>query len=471
MEESINGISLKEELASFGRYFDANSRCVLSAPFGEGKSYFLKEFIKEKSSEYDFITLYPTNYQVCDNKDVFEYIKRDILLALLALNPEILERYDKARAQIVWDSVMSCKGDVVSCLPDINIGISGISGTTISLSKILNVMCVILDKIHSDESCDGNPIKSYLDSIENQQGGIYEFNPTCNLIASLIGERKDNDRKVVLVIEDLDRIDPAHIFRILNVFSAHFSDDLDEEFTKNKFGFDKVMLLCDYDNIEKIYHHLYGLATDFKGYISKFSPKVVYTYSLRSKVCDYMLSLLPENLKSEYPSIINLIVNEIFTQSSKVCLKDENLRTLKYKFLNYKSLIIESDIYFWRYSAGAYIKSFNVDLVNLLALTKIFEIDLCSLLIEESGGGIGHELYKICWPYIILKDNKPAAIGDFGYVGDLKKCLNGHHPIVVEDYKENEIIKVRVNSQSDVFKEVYLKEVYSFIKGFECYIG
>lgn len=54
-------------------------------------------------------------------------------------------------------------------------------------------------------------------------------------------------------------MDPEHIFRILNVFSAHFGDDLDADFSHNKFGFDKVLLLCDYDNIKNIYHHFYGL--------------------------------------------------------------------------------------------------------------------------------------------------------------------------------------------------------------------
>jgi len=37
---------LDEEINSFKRYFRENDRCILSAPFGEGKSYFLNEFIK-----------------------------------------------------------------------------------------------------------------------------------------------------------------------------------------------------------------------------------------------------------------------------------------------------------------------------------------------------------------------------------------------------------------------------------------
>ena len=75
---------LDEEITSFERYFSENNRCILSAPFGEGKSYFLNEFIKSQTDEYDFITIYPTNYQICDNRDILEYIKRDILFGLIA---------------------------------------------------------------------------------------------------------------------------------------------------------------------------------------------------------------------------------------------------------------------------------------------------------------------------------------------------------------------------------------------------
>ena len=84
MDNEANMISLETELLSFDRYFEANSRCILSAPFGEGKSYFLNEFIKSHVDEYDFITIYPTNYQICDNRDILEYIKRDILFGLIA---------------------------------------------------------------------------------------------------------------------------------------------------------------------------------------------------------------------------------------------------------------------------------------------------------------------------------------------------------------------------------------------------
>ena len=85
---------LDEEITSFKRYFSENNRCILSAPYGEGKSYFLNEFIKSQVDEYDFITIYPTNYQICDNRDILEYIKRDVLFGLIALDETIVDGFD-----------------------------------------------------------------------------------------------------------------------------------------------------------------------------------------------------------------------------------------------------------------------------------------------------------------------------------------------------------------------------------------
>ena len=473
MEVQDNIISLEDELFSFDRYFEANSRCVLSAPFGEGKSFFLNEFIKKKSSDYDFITLYPTGYQICDNKDVFEYIKRDILLALLALEPELLNAMDKTDAAIIWESISECREDIVSCLPEINIGVHGTAGVTISTANIVNTVCKVVAKCKKKRRFRGNPIKDYFDSFEHNKGSIYEFNPISNMISSLIAARKkgsesSNPRKVVLVIEDLDRMDPEHIFRILNVFSAHFGDDLDEDFSRNKFGFDKVLLLCDYDNIKNIYHHLYGADADFCGYMSKFVAKGVFQYSLRSRVKEYMVSLLPRNLKENFPTIIGVVTDKIFDKNGS--LRNENLRTIKTKFLEFKKSIIVDNFYFVQPNIGAFIKTDRIELINLWALSRMFNIDLSALLEQSAKQYSGHELYRLCWPFIIVKDNKLPTFQPIYYTENSEECLNGHRGFIVE-HKDQEITNIRYDNYYRQIAESYLKEVYAFIKQCEIYIG
>ena len=473
METQDNMISLEDELFSFDRYFEANSRCVLSAPFGEGKSFFLNEFIKTKSSDYDFITLYPTGYQICDNKDVFEYIKRDILLALLALEPGFLDALDKTNAAIIWDSISECREDIVSCLPEINIGVHGTAGVTISTANIVNAVCKLIEKCKKKWRFGGNHIKDYFNSFENNKGNLYEFNPISNMISSLIAARKkgsesSNPRKVVLVIEDLDRMDPEHIFRILNVFSAHLSDDLDEDFSRNKFGFDKILLLCDYNNIKNIYHHLYGADADFCGYMSKFVAKGVFQYSLRSRVKEYMVSLLPRNLKENFPTIIGVVTDKIFDKNGS--LRNENLRTIKTKFLEFKKSIIVDNFYFVQPNIGAFIKTDRIELINLWALSRMFNIDLSALLEQSAKQYSGHELYRLCWPFIIVKDNKLPTFQPIYYTENSVECLNGHRDFIVE-HQDMEITNIRYDNHYRQIAEFYLKEAYDFVKQCEMYIG
>ena len=52
-----------------------NHRMIFSAKFGAGKTYFLKSFFKEYSASHEAVFLYPVNYQVCANEDIFELVE------------------------------------------------------------------------------------------------------------------------------------------------------------------------------------------------------------------------------------------------------------------------------------------------------------------------------------------------------------------------------------------------------------
>ena len=319
---------LDEEIISFKRYFSENNRCILSAPFGEGKSYFLNEFIKSQIDEYDFITIYPTNYQICDNRDILEYIKRDILLGLIALDNTIIDGFDATKLGILRKAILESKDGVAECIPDINASVFGM-GLTFSPGKVVSTLSKIWESCKKQLEVDGNPYKEYLLSFDDEKGGIYELDSVANLICSLVNVRQENGRKVVLVVEDLDRIDPGQIFRILNVLSAHmtYSNGYDDG-AKNKFNFDKILLLCDFKNIEKIYHHMYGGETDFKGYISKFSAVRPFEYSIRDKIAKHIGCLIDEYIKDSVVS--NVLAKEILTNTKSVLDGlPENIRNVK----------------------------------------------------------------------------------------------------------------------------------------------
>ena len=82
-----NYIPVDDAMVRFGNHLLSHDRVILSAKFGDGKTFFLEKF-KEKCKEdenspFEFITLYPVNYQVLENRDIFELIKHDVLLQML----------------------------------------------------------------------------------------------------------------------------------------------------------------------------------------------------------------------------------------------------------------------------------------------------------------------------------------------------------------------------------------------------
>jgi len=57
-------IDISELIEQFSQHLADNDRTVFSARFGDGKSYFLNEFMASRQEEYEFIVLYPVNYQI-----------------------------------------------------------------------------------------------------------------------------------------------------------------------------------------------------------------------------------------------------------------------------------------------------------------------------------------------------------------------------------------------------------------------
>lgn len=90
--------------------------------------------------------------------------------------------------------------------------------------------------------------------------------------------------KSVLIIEDLDRIDPAHLFRIMNVLSSQVDNPYYSAVPHgNKFGFDKIILVMDYEIARHLFHHFYGKEANYEGYMNKFLNTLPYSYSIKEE--------------------------------------------------------------------------------------------------------------------------------------------------------------------------------------------
>lgn len=264
----------------------------MSSRFGDGKSYFLKSVIdNQKDSNYIFLTIYPVNYQIASNEDIVQYIKRDIFFQLM-LNDILPSSFTFSNDAItfwffVQSKFKSLAADLIPYLAEINLSQEQTSKvlTIMKGHKLFKTLKEKFDEYKKTNDKD-NVIEAFLDKVESSF--TYEEDIiTYTIKESIEKYKKKTSKKIALIIEDLDRIDPAHLFRILNVFSAHMDNcykylvSPDSTLVGNKFGLDNIIIVADYLNIRKIFSHFYGDETDFNGYISKFLSSSPFYYSLR----------------------------------------------------------------------------------------------------------------------------------------------------------------------------------------------
>ena len=270
-------IDISNNIYDFKQVFESESRIIFSAKFGDGKSYFLKKFMEsypKEANDYYFITLHPVNYVVEDNRDVIEYIKRDILFQLIKDNRiyDFKEGYDKIFDAVCnKESLLKLADFVASIIPvegikDVYEGLKGLASTIRKKYKEQDVLHVVDD---------------YLNGFYGKSGSISECDAFTYLIQKSLEQMM---AKSVLIIEDLDRIDPAHLFRIMNVLSSQVDNPYYSEVPNgNKFGFDKIILVMDYEIAKHLFHHFYGKEANYEGYMNKFLNTLPFSYSINEE--------------------------------------------------------------------------------------------------------------------------------------------------------------------------------------------
>lgn len=475
-------------LKDFKEYLDSNDRCIFSARFGDGKSYFLSEFMKRYKNQYLFIPIYPVNYQVADNKDVFEYIKRDILIKLLSCGEIDIDDTTISNSLYLYDFLKTNEIDssleLLELVPDINL-----DGADISLSAISTVSKTWLkikekfNKHKSKYKNQGQIAENIVENTVNEKGSIYEFDVVSQLICDLIDQyrKKYNRRKVVLLIEDLDRIDPAHIFRILNVFSAHFDRynvNWSEARTKgklyiNKFKFDKIVTVCHYENIKNIYHHCYGKKTDFNGYIGKFSITKAFNYSLQSEIKNYILKQIHPSLL-KYPktcdSLASMIVNKYKNTEEGLWgnIRHITLTLKQLELIKREYIMIDSG---WKICSLNTLTRF-LDLLNRFDLNwnALFSYDNTRAMEEQN------KIINECWLYakyinnsVIIIKNKLnyLSLGVQGYLTSFPV-----YNALVEDniIKEIPIDEIFANGYTPEIRNLMLEQKNYILKHFNSYL-
>lgn len=288
----------------FEKFLDnaENKRIFFSGRFGTGKTYFLRRFFEEHKDKYDVYHLFPVNYQIASNKNIIDLIKYDILVELLKEHRDTFsnKRVDGVndRAKIFlaylrerWPvnralrTIIEKGSDVLSFIPDPNAQAFQLLGR--SLKDLLAVDKEFQKFKKEYLAGDKEKVERFMKMIDSNS-----TDSMSHLLKQKISELKE-DKRSVLILDDFERIDPEHIFRILNTFSVHMEGD-----EENKFGFDHIITVGDMNNIESIFHHRYGEKTEFKGYFDKFFTVKPYIFDNKEAIKESLPYLL-EQIKCE----------------------------------------------------------------------------------------------------------------------------------------------------------------------------
>ncbi len=272
-----------------------NQRIFFSGRFGTGKTYFLEKFFEAREEQYLYIRLAPVNYPVASNEDIFEFIKYDIIQEFKR-EYKLIEtlKEDCKEGKNLVESTYITLWLLMYRFPSI-------AKTVLSALPSVKPMVDSGDKL-DEEFKQYEKIKEAIQKVKNlpetekfiakiQEKLYHERDPVTVFISEMLellkwvgaDKRGSEVRKKVLVIDDLDRIDPEHTFRLFNVFSSHFSHRDEYE---NKFGFDQIIFVGDIDNIRRIFHTRYGTDTDFTGYIDKFYSREIFYFDNREVIRD-----------------------------------------------------------------------------------------------------------------------------------------------------------------------------------------
>ena len=340
-------IPVNDALKRFHEHLRGHGRTILSAKFGDGKSFFLRKFMEneEVKKDFKFIVLYPVNYQVAENRVVFELIKYDLLIQLFTqgiMSPHF--KLTKAQA-LAWCLQLHSPSIAEGLLPIISD--LGLDENSVKLVSAILAGKKLIGKVKQkikelEEPIRDKLIEKFLKEMRNNPiaGQDVITSIVQQGIASYKGANPGKD--IVLIIEDMDRMDPAHLFRILNVFSAHIDynfrmgENSTCQYVGNKFGLDKVVFVMCYDNAESIFKHFYGVGADFPGYINKFCSSNFFTYSLSQEKEKYYYDRIQENTKIDWMTI------KVFIRPED--LKDHTAREVVNAIENLDSPIVHENL-------------------------------------------------------------------------------------------------------------------------------
>ena len=308
-----------------------NDRVIFSGKYGSGKTTFLNTFFLPEnqtgifgSEKYDVYKISPVNYSISSNEDIVKYIKYDIVIQFLKKSKGIKEinlRYLDTLPQYVLNNLPKVAATILHMIPKVGKDLA-------TVFEKVNELLENFKAYHKDViATDGDVMIKYLEELESKDGSIYENDVISKIISSVIEEEP---KESILIVDDLDRLDPEHIFRILNVFAAHLGLEATTEWN-NKFSFKKIIIVCDIKNLRCLFHHKHGIEVDFNGYIDKFYSSDIYHFDNKEAITSIIKNIVNSVMLVKSPKLhlIETIYYNDFLNSFVYLLIDTDCASLR----------------------------------------------------------------------------------------------------------------------------------------------
>lgn len=364
--------------------WENNDRIILSGKYGMGKTKFLENFFSTENQnslfskeKFNVYKLFPTNYSIASNDDIIRYIKYDIIIEMLKQSismDDVKLKLKDTLPSYIFKNLHKVTAALVYMIPKIG------KEVVEAFEKIDKLKDEFLQYHNDVNKTSGDKLIEYLEHLEMKEGSIYENDITTKIISEVISENKEKES--VLLIDDVDRLDPEHIFRILNVFASHF-DSNSLAGTKNKFNFDKIIIVCDFNNIRNLFHHKYGLETDFIGYIDKFYSYDVYYFdnkkAIQSIISKVFSSLILQGSDPKQEGIFRgFYFNNEFIIGFLSLLLNSNLISLR-NIIKIHTRTISHHSQILKFENHIEILAWRIGIVTQIKLIKDFFGDLYSM--------------------------------------------------------------------------------------------
>jgi hypothetical protein len=450
-----------------------NSRILFSGKFGIGKTYFLNEFFEDHEKDYEIFHLFPVNYQISSSENIISFLKRDILTELI-IKDKIFDDKDDLDKSFIdfikneWDTTSVLKGVIENSIELLPFGLG-------KLGKPLKTALEIDKKFQDFKYVANNTLNTFLEKNNSETDIISE------IIKNKI-EKIENKKQSVLILDDLDRLDPEHIFKLLNTFSAFFEQSNGNE---NKFGFDKIILVADSRNIKSIFHHKYGKDTDFNGYFDKFFSLEIFQFNNDDIVKNLIDQIISKFQTTDQNNLKELLLSE--SGLLKIFLKGILIKSVKLsgkERLNLRQLLKGIDFQFEALKSGSY--NDMLTQTNNQITHQLVNIGI-KVLISIFGGSPNDLLYTLQKIKSEIKNNSkneiPLSMRFLKFLlfkispfDMTMKDMEHHWLNYIIEFKGGQIVKIKNGKNTSITTDflffdlliVYIKEKY-YLKEVEPY--